>query len=113
MLQVIGDEAQPPPEDVIAELRQDLLDIGDIWKEAGPVRQREMLSGLLPNISALKDAGYFVSAGLHRMKVMFRENGAPGKETMPWTTLMLIVARDARPYAVVERRAVLESFDRM
>lgn len=116
MVEVFGNDAQPPPDDAIAELRQGIVDVGDIWRDVGPADHHRMLAELRPSLQALKVAGYFVSAGIHRMKVGFADPGPKDgykPRLMVWDTLLLIVARDARPHAIVDRRAVLDGIRRM
>ena len=57
-----------------------------------------------------------MSAGVHRIKLgspasELRNGGGQG--SMLWETLLLIVARDARPKAIVDRRAILDGIRRM
>ena len=74
----LNDDAQ---EDLVAELRQDLRDWGDLWSELEPIQRRDAEKGLSRYLGLLAEKGLQLGAGSHVRQLRLK----PPADTTPFT----------------------------
>jgi len=101
-LQVGYDGLSEGQEDAVAELQQELQDLGDIWRDMGPLQQREALKDAHSYVVELEGMGLVVAAGTDLLRLK-TSDGKP----FSMGVLRIVVSRSDEPklFALRDRTA--------